>query len=88
MNFLAINAINIVTYRPPRTVLHEFDEILVKVEKIENGLDNPELIVAWSRDFNFHLIEWEERRAKYQYKYKYKSIKDGTSEKKRTKMGM
>ena len=55
----ALNTINIVIYRPPKTIGEDFYYILEKVDEILMNMGNPNPIILMTGDFNFPFIEWK-----------------------------
>ena len=55
----ALNTINIVIYRPPKTKGEDFYSVLDKVEEILNEMGNPNPIILLFGDFNFPFVEWK-----------------------------
>ena len=55
----ALNTINIVVYRPPKTKGEDFYYILDKVEEILSEMGNPNPIILMTGDFNFPFVKWE-----------------------------
>ena len=58
VNIKALNTINIVIYRPPKTKGVDFNYILDKVESIFNNMEIPNPTIIMTGDFNFPFIEW------------------------------
>ena len=57
----SLNAINIVTYRPPHTKMIDFKPLIDKIrETIFNILDRPDPTIIWTGDFNFPFVQWKE----------------------------
>ena len=54
----ALNTINIVIYRPPKTKGEDFNYILDKVESIFNNMEIPNPTIIMTGDFNFPFVEW------------------------------
>ena len=54
----ALNTINIVIYRPPKTKGDDFNCILDKVENIFNSMGIPNPTILLTGDFNFPFVEW------------------------------
>ena len=55
----ALNTINIVIYRPPKTKGDDFNCILNKVENIFNRMGIPNPTILMTGDFNFPFVEWK-----------------------------
>ena len=55
----ALNTINIVIYRPPKTKGEDFYYVLDKVDEILNKMGNPNPIILMTGDFNFPFVEWK-----------------------------
>ena len=60
IEIIPINTINIVIYRPPKTIGDDFNHILTKVEEIFINMPRPEPTIILSGDFNFPFIKWIE----------------------------
>lgn len=73
MSISALNTLSIVRYRPPKTKMEEFNEILTKIEELLK-LDKSEVTIMWSGDITFLYIEWEERVEGNGCRYKYKIV--------------
>ena len=58
----ALNTINIVIYRPPKTKGEDFYYVLDKVEDILKNMGNPNPIILMTGDFNFPFIEWNKNK--------------------------
>ena len=56
IEIIPINTINIVIYRPPKTIGDDFNHILTKVEEIFINMPRPEPTIILSGDFIFHLL--------------------------------
>ena len=54
----ALNTINIVIYRPPKTKGEDFYYVLDEVEDILTKMGNPNPTVLMTGDFNFPFVEW------------------------------
>ena len=59
INIPEIQTVNIVIYRPPKTKLKEFEEILNKVNEIFEKLEKPDPTIILSGDFNFPFVKWK-----------------------------
>ena len=55
----ALNTINIVIYRPPKTKGEDFYYVLDKVEDILKNMGNPNPIILMTGNFNFPFVEWK-----------------------------
>ena len=59
INIPEIQTVNIVIYRPPKTKLNEFEEILKKINEIFEKLEKPDPTIILSGDFNFPFVKWK-----------------------------
>lgn len=78
VNIPAINTLNIMTFRPPKNKLAEFDRLLVNMTEILREADKPEPKIIWCGVFNFHFLEWEETKEQSMGGYNSKSIDKGS----------
>ena len=59
IEIIPLNTINIVIYRPPKTIGEEFNQILNKMEDIFRNMSKPEPTIILTGDFNFPFINWK-----------------------------
>ena len=56
----SLNIVNIVSYRPPHSKMHDFKPMYNKIGELLSNLGRPDPTIIWTGDFNFPFVQWKE----------------------------